>query len=267
MHGVIDLLHRTLSKSSFCTKGCVKLRNQANCVVAYHLGESADPSKNGEFRLVSVLAPKCQTFVDVGANVGNWAEHFLRSNHTTGLLFEPSAQCFSVLEAKFKDKCIALRNVAVGDSPGFIPFIEEPNCGEGSSAVEAHSTSSGKLRKVPVVTLDQELLDLSYNIDFLKIDAEGYDLKVLKGAEALLKTGRIRFIQFEYNAHWLAVGSSLADARHFLMSLGFNLLLIRRSGLHPLNYTFWGDYFRYSNFLAYREADRHAIERLLRGAI
>jgi FkbM family methyltransferase len=264
MRGVIDLLHRTLSKSSLCAKGCAKLRNQVNCIVAYHLGESSDASKNGESRLVSVLAPECHTFVDVGANVGNWTAHFLQFNHATGFLFEPSQQCFLVLEAKFKHKPITLRNVAVGDISGFIPFIEEAQCGEGSSAVETHSGSSGKLRKIPVVTLDQELLDLTHNIDFLKIDTEGYDLKVLKGAEALLRSGRIRFIQFEYNAHWLGVGCSLAEARRFLLSLGFHILLIRSSGLHPLNYAFWGDYFRYSNFFAYREADKHIIDCLLR---
>jgi hypothetical protein len=114
-----------------------------------------------------------------------------------------------------------------------------------------------------LVTLDEELLESALSIDFLKIDTEGYDFKVLKGTEALLRVGRIRFIQFEYNAHWLSVGSSLAEARRFLESFGFQLLLIRSSGLHPLNYAFWGDYFRYSNFLAYRLEDKHLINCIL----
>jgi FkbM family methyltransferase len=263
MRGLINLLHRILSKSRVCAKTCVKLRNQANCVLGYHLGESADPSRNGEYRLVDVVAPSCHTFVDVGANVGNWTEYFLRGRTALGFLFEPSEQCLSVLEKRFKDKQVTLRNVAVGERCGFVPFIEDRDCGEGSSASETHGTGLGRIREVPVVTLDQELLDFSFNIDFLKIDAEGYDLRVLKGAEGLLRAGRVRFVQFEYNAHWLGAGSSLVEAQRFLESTGFQLLLIRSSGLHRLNYTFWGDYFRYSNFLAYRQEDKHIIRSLL----
>jgi FkbM family methyltransferase len=231
--------------------------------VGYHLGESADASKNGEFRLIDGLAQQCHTFVDVGANVGNWTEYFLHRNLTPGLLFEPSEQCISLLKTKFKDKPVTLRNVAVGDRSGFVSFVEEQNCGQGSSASETYFSLSGTSRRVPMVTLDQELPGFAADIDFLKIDTEGYDLKVLKGAKTLLKDRRIRFIQFEYNAHWLAVGSSLAEAQRFLEKMGFRLLLIRSTGLHPLSYSLWGDYFRYSNFLAYRDQDQSLIENLL----
>jgi FkbM family methyltransferase len=188
---------------------------------------------------------------------------FLRRKTATGLLFEPSEQCISVLEAKFKAKPVTLRNVAIGDYSGFVSFCEEEDCGEGSSVRETHDKYSGTVRKISLVTLDEELLDSAINVDFLKIDTEGYDLRVLKGAETLLRVGRIRFIQFEYNAHWLGVGSSLAEALCFLENFGFQLLLIRSSGLHPLNYAFWGDYFRYSNFLAYSREDKHLINCIL----
>jgi hypothetical protein len=48
-----------------------------------------------------------------------------------------------------------------------------------------------------------------------------------------------------------------------LEDLGFDLLLIRSTGLHPLDYNFWGDYFRYSNFLACRSEDKNLIRPLL----
>ena len=35
------------------------------------------------------------------------------------------------------------------------------------------------------------------NIDYLKIDTEGYELQVLQGAERLLQSGMIRFIELE----------------------------------------------------------------------
>jgi FkbM family methyltransferase len=261
------LLHLVLAKSLTCAKICVRLRNQANCVVGYHLGESPNGAVNGEYRLIDFLAPHCSSFVDVGANVGDWTERFLRANSAKGILFEPSERCATRLNQKFKEKPVTIRNVAVGDRPGSIRFVEEENLSEASASVETYSPSEhpGKavIKEIQMVTLDEELASVGFSIDFLKIDTEGYDLKVLQGAESALRKGRIRFVQFEYNSHWVGTGSSLKEAKNFLEALGFDLLLIRSTGLHPLDYGFWGDYFRYSNFLACRSEDKELIKPLL----
>jgi len=264
-------LHRLLSKSRTCAKLCARLRNQANCVVAYHLGESFDSATNGEYRLIDLLAPYCSAFVDVGANVGHWTEYLLRKSSAKGILFEPSEHCAALLKEKFKDKPITLRRVAVGDRNGSISFVEEGEFGESSAVAETYLPSErpgdAVVKQVPMVTLDEELKAGDFNIDVLKIDAEGYDLKVLKGAESFLRKGRIRFVQFEYNSNWLGSGSSLKEAKSFLEGLGFELLLIRSTGLHPLNYELWGDYFRYSNFFAYRPEDRSLVQPLVRSQL
>lgn len=267
LRGLTYQLHRLLSKSPMCAKLCARLRNQANCVVAYHLGESYDSASNGEYRLIDLLAPRCSTFVDVGANVGNWTEYFLKNSSAKGILFEPSEHCAALLKEKFKDKPITLREVAVGDRNGSISFVEEGEFGESSSIAETYIASErpgdAVVKQIPIVTLDEELKAADFNIDFLKVDAEGYDLKVLKGAEALLRKGRIRFVQFEYNSNWLGTGSSLQEATSFLTGLGFDLLLIRSTGLHPIDYKLWGDYFRYSNFLACRAEDKNLLQSLM----
>lgn len=267
LRGLNYQLHRLLSKSRTCAKLCARLRNQANCVVAYHLGESYDSASNGEYRLIDLLAPHCSTFVDVGANVGHWTEYFLRNSSANGILFEPSEHCAALLKEKFQNRPITLRNVAVGDTNGSISFVEEGEFGESSSVAEtyipSHRPGETVVKQVPIVTLDQELMALNCNVDFLKIDAEGYDLKVLKGSELVLRKGRVRFVQFEYNSNWLGTGASLRAAKAFLEALGFELLLIRSTGLHPLDYGLWGDYFRYSNFFACRPEDRKMIEPLV----
>jgi FkbM family methyltransferase len=264
-------LHRFFSKSRRCASVCARLRNQANCVVAYHLGESYDSASNGEYRLIDLLARHCETFIDVGANVGNWSEYFLRVAPAKGILFEPAERCAALLTDKFKGQPITLRQVAVGDRSGSVSFMEEAEFGESSSIAETYIPSERPgetaVREVPVVTLDEELLELDFNIDFLKVDAEGYDLKVLKGAERLLTKGRIRFVQFEYNSNWLGTGSSLRQAKTFLENLGFDLFLIRSTGLHPLDYSLWGDYFRYSNFFACRTEDRNLVQPLIGGTL
>jgi FkbM family methyltransferase len=271
MGTLANRLRRLLSPSRTFARTCVRVRDAANRLAGYHLGESYDPAENGEYRVVDLLAPHCRTFVDVGAHVGLWSEYFLGRASAEGVLFEPSRRCASVLQSKFKDMPIVLHNVAVGEKSGEISYVEELNFGLTSSAVETRNfilkSETETVRKVRIVSLDEMLLGADFNIDFLKIDAEGYDLKVLKGAETLLRKRRVRFAQFEYNWNWLGVGSSLREAVYFLENAGFSLLLIRNTGLHPFDYDFWGDYFRYSNFLVYRQEDKPLIQTAIRQPI
>ena len=250
---------RLLARSSLAARMAVKLRNQANCVIGYHLGESSNADANGEDRLLSHLSPLVKTFVDVGANVGNWSEPLL-ANGCTGYLFEPSQQSFSALQKRFPQA--KLRNVAVSDAPGSAVFAEEEDCGERSSLSDARAqnVTEHSSRCVSIVTLDDEFPG-SEEMDFLKIDTEGHDLKVLKGATRLL--ARTRFVQFEYNSYWVSVGSSLAEALRLMESMGFVVFLIRSTGLHPLRYSFWSDYFRYSNFFACRPGDLETVRPLI----
>ena len=58
-------------------------------------------------------------------------------------------------------------------------------------------------RRVPVTTVDNELSARGWqDVDFLKIDTEGYDLNVLLGASDLLARKGVKVVQFEYNATW-----------------------------------------------------------------
>ena len=268
MRGFLNRLHQRLARSSFAARACVLARNQANCVIAWHLGESSDGAQNGEFQVVEALLPHCAAFVDVGANVGDWSGHILSRRQARGILYEPSVECAGLLQKEFAGRDVRIRNVAVGKEKGTVSFVEEENCGAWSAVAETYQGTSGTARDVPMVTLDDELLAEDFPVDYLKIDTEGYDLNVLKGAARLLRAGRVRFIQFEYNSHWLAARSTLHEAKSFLENeMGYRLVLIRSTGLHPLAYDFWGEYYRYSNFLAYRAADAPLLQGLLREKI
>jgi hypothetical protein len=90
---------------------------------------------------------------------------------------------------------------------------------------------------------------------------------VLQGAENFLARARCKFVQFEYNTHWIRTGSTLWSAFDLLDQHGFVCFLIRSTGLHPLNYHYWGDFFRYSNFLAVYRHELNSCESLIRGPI
>lgn len=267
MKALQDSIHRFLAKSQAAARLAVKIRNQANCVIAYHLGETANSNENGEFSVIEHLSSYVNTFIDVGANVGEWSDHMLKHSSANGFLFEPSTLCVSRLQERFRNNPVVIRPVAVSDIIGTAMFAEENDYGEGSSLAEARNDKQAQLKEVRISTLDAEFPaagDIN-SVDFLKIDTEGYDLKVMKGATALL--ARTRFLQFEYNSHWVSVGSSLSEASRFLRGLGFSLFLVRSTGLHPMCYEFWNDYFRYSNFFACRPADYDCVRSLLRKPI
>lgn len=257
-------VHRYFAKSPLAARLAAKVRNQANCVIAYHLGESPDLRQNGELDLIRHLAPHIASFVDIGANVGEWSDAMLaHAPGAKGFLFEPSRQCAQRLRERFRASAISLHQVAVANRVGKTSFVEEADFGEGSSIAETRGNADGKTMEVDVITLDSAFPEGA--IDFLKIDTEGYDLRVLRGANDLL--ARTRFVQFEYNSHWLGVGSSLVEATRFLESHGFAVVLVRSTGLHPLRYHLWNDYFRYSNYFAYRPADHYLVGDLLRAPI
>ena len=205
------------------------------------MGETAHSSLNGEFSLLNNLGKNCQIFVDVGANVGEWSDYFLAVNpQAKGYLFEPSFACSKKLQERFgNQENLVINQVAVCDYNGNADFCEEENYGEASSLLENHSTGLGKIRNVQVVTLDSNLPpDLT--IDFLKIDTEGYDLKVIMGCEEILKSRRVRFLQFEYNRFWALTSSTLNHAIKLIEKHNYHLFIIRSSGLHKFNYDFWG---------------------------
>ena len=55
----------------------------------------------------------------------------------------------------------------------------------------------------------------------VKIDTEGHDLTVLRGARAMLAEHRIAVVQFEYNHRWVFARAFLRDAFEFLADLGY----------------------------------------------
>jgi FkbM family methyltransferase len=166
-----------------------------------------------------------------------------------GLLFEPSAQAAACLKDRFgSDERLRIVEAAVGDVPGALELHEEPDAGETTSLVAGHSGSDAITRTVAVVTIDAELG--ADRLDLLKIDTEGYDLHVLRGARRALAEHRIAVVQFEYNRPWARAGSTLAAAYELLQGLGYEVFALRHDGLHAIPYDHLGDFFSYANFVA-----------------
>jgi FkbM family methyltransferase len=270
VYALLDRLQRRLGRSRIATRAAVKIRNQARCIIKYHLGETPDRSKNGEAWLIQLAATTGSTFVDVGANVGDWTALWLQVDPTPalGLLFDPSEVAAAALSTRFGAfSSLSILPFGVSDRRGEATFFEEPEAGERSSFVKGTS-NQGRPKQRLLTTIDAELSarDVT-SLNFLKIDVEGYDLHVLRGAREYLARRAIGFVQFEYNVEWALAGSTLAAALDLLSSYGYEVFLLRSDGLWRFDYPQYGEFFNYSNFVAVAPEESKRIQGYVRGVI
>lgn len=271
MHRALNSAHRLLARSAVTTHAAVLLRNQCGQVIRYRLGESDDSMRNGEALFLRAAAPHFATAIDVGANVGGWTTQFLNargSSPTTILLVEPQPRIARALRDTVGHLAgVEVIEAAAGDAPGSL-VLHESTDSELSSFVRADDVPYAGTREVQVTTIDQEVAARRWDgVDLLKIDAEGYDLHVARGASGLLAQGRIKAVQFEYNRSWAAAGSTLAAAYEFFRKHDYQVFLLRGDGLYELRYEIYGEYFAYSNFVAVKQGAVRWLNDLLRGPI
>lgn len=186
------------------------------CRRVFHLdnGDNNDDLRtNGERVLIQRALPTATVVFDVGANVGDWTVEALKINERAEYhLFEPSPTTFELLRKRSFPTSVILNNVGLGDKDGETELFV---FGEGlgaNSLYDRTGTDAVEQRRerVRITTIDTYCSHFGIGwIDFLKIDVEGHELQVLKGAATMLREQRIGVIQFEY-------GGTYIDARCFL---------------------------------------------------
>jgi FkbM family methyltransferase len=269
VRNVIGAIQKTLARSAVMVRLAAKVGNQCRAIIHARLNDGRNPERNGEYFLLAHVAPDAKVFVDVGANVGYWTLHFagLMTSPKYGLLFEPSPESSSRLRANIRGLQFPVEVVeaAAADRVGRMPFFAEPEAGETSSLVAGFSAVGARELEVDVTTVDREIAVRQIDfVDFMKIDAEGFDLKVLIGAQTLLREGRIGIIQFEYNRPWADSGGTLSYAIRMLSDAGYDVYLLKKSGLYRTLYDLHGEYFGYANYVAVSRARLSAVAAIIR---
>lgn len=153
--------------------------------------------------------------VDVGAHVGLWSWP-LAWEFETVHSFEPMAAHRACFRANMMDRPNAiLHDCALGAEAGFVSLRTRTADSSGDTGVEP----DGQGERVPLRTLDSFELPV---LDFLKIDCEGYELFVLKGArETLLRCKPV--VVCEQKAETGGAqryGIGVTDGAEYLMELG-----------------------------------------------
>lgn len=226
--------------------------------------------RNGEAAILKCLGPGLHHVIDVGANIGKWTEAVL--NHApsaTCVMFEPSRLALAELRKLYgSSPRVVIRPVAVADSPGKLTFYEEAAQGETSSLVQKAAAATATPCIVEITTLDCEMERLRWKlVDYLKIDAEGYDFHVLRGARRSFEQKQIALGQFEYGHAWMLSGSTLTGALEWLKGLGYESFLLKSGRLYIPRPDFYGEYFGYSNYVFCHRDSKSLISHLIAGTI
>jgi hypothetical protein len=89
-------------------------------------------------------------------------------------------------------------------------------------------------------------------IDLLKVDVEGHELAVLRGARRLFERGAIHRVLFEFGGTGIDSRVFLQDYYYFFTPMGMKLhRLLRDGSLHPIpQYEEFYEQFTYTNFVA-----------------
>ena len=168
---------------------------------------------------------------DVGANKGSYL-YWMARWAGRAVAFEPQPGLAAYLRTLAAT--VPLRNVAVeqkgvsgrsGVLTLYMPSVDSPEASlepiEGAQKID-----------VPVVSLDDYFAP-GERIAMLKVDVEGHELDVFKGAERILREDR-PFLLFECEQRHLREGSVLDCFRH-LEARGYQGWFIHRRELKPVS--------------------------------
>lgn len=132
-----------------------------------------------------------EIFIDVGAFDGDVIESFFqRINSPTCVVyaFEPETESCKLLRGKYNDDArVFISNDILYDRKCFVAFSRDPN-GMGSFVISS-SDFKNDIHSVAAHSLDEQLPVLKGSA-YLKMDAEGAELAILRGAESFINMVR-----------------------------------------------------------------------------
>jgi FkbM family methyltransferase len=172
----------------------------------------------------------CSTLLDVGALYGVFSMAFAASRRGVAVAIEPSASAFATLHYHAQanpDLDIRPIRIALGESDGQIAMRydwEHLVVGRGSGWL-------GVTEQVPTQTIDRLTSELGLRFDAIKIDVEGFEAKVLTGAEGTLReAGPTLFLEV-HPTFLPTYGASAEEVVDLLEGIGYRFF---RSDLSPI---------------------------------
>jgi len=188
--------------------------------------------EHSELSLVKQFVQKDDTFFDVGANIGVYT---LLASQLAGEgghvhSFEPLSDANELLRSNVRlNQCgnVTINPVAIGEENGEVPiYINAQN-----ALSSLGNTNRGKIIKsqtVQILTLDTYAKGAGVSkLDFLKIDVEGFEGHVLRGAEKLIESSPNLVVMSELaKKNFAPLGFSVKDVLDWMRKHGFDIWMI-----------------------------------------
>ena len=144
--------------------------------------------------------------LDIGANIGYYVLIEAKNiNNGKVYAIEPDPRNFKYLKRNIElNQCsniVETYNMAMGDQEGTIEFVMDKcfNLSRIRRPMDDENISKGSIIKVPITTVDSFIESRNIDINFVRMDVEGYEYFIVKGMKKLLKEDLNLFIEIHPN--------------------------------------------------------------------
>lgn len=201
------------------------------------------PSRDIRRRMLLLKNFEIDTVIDVGANEGGYANELRRHGFKGKIIsVEPLPKVFSKLEKRAsKDTNWQALNLAVGNENKLTTINIAANSFSSSilNMKPLHLETAPYSQYIGKVEIEMKTLDslrpeilTGLEIVYLKLDAQGFEEKILKGANSLLQL--VKGIQLELSMEGLYEGGTLyLEMIQFLKNKGFDLYSLENGFYDP----------------------------------
>lgn len=178
-------------------------------------------NRNNEKHLYPYIHSNDGIFIDVGAHIGKYSIPAAKNGNNTVISLEPDPYNFELLKKNIiLNNCanIICLNKGAYTSSGEMAFFTTDS-GEGMHSIYRQPESRHEIA-IEVDTLDNivQQLKIEKPVKLIKIDVEGAEMDVLRGAENILRTDKPRLL-IEV---WRDDVSRLATVKEYLQGFGYD---------------------------------------------
>lgn len=177
------------------------------------------------------------TVFDVGANAGELTllfSRFVGQEAGSVHAFEASSAAFKRLKlicTAAEKRNVVLNQMALSDKSGSIRLhVYEDALSDFNSQAARPLKNYGldfepiRIEETSATTIDEYCAGKNIEtIDLLKIDVEGAEFQVMKGAREMLKSKRIRCLTFEFGQATFDMGNSAAEIEAYLKKMNYKI--------------------------------------------
>lgn len=173
---------------------------------------------------------KDSVIFDVGGNIGQTAMMMAQKTGSCGKVFsfEPYPETYQKFQVNLQSNpsltgIVHIAHIALGAAPAELKMYQDCDTNSGANRMVPQGNAITATITVPVTTMDLFVAEKKLKPDFIKIDVEGFEMEVLKGAGKTLSDHKPSlFIELD-DKNLKKQGSSAFELCDYLAGFGYKL--------------------------------------------